>query len=287
MTSPNTLSEAMITTSEAADTASADALTVADEPKVGELGNDWKQQPADIISPSLKPERLRSGEMMMGAARTRAEASLVRGDPLSRPRMARADAWEAKAREPLERAEAEFGAGGELLPENAFGVSREMRNTLDNPDYVAADASRDRLQLAYDAGVLELGMDTADTIQAGNSIEKMLAHQLASAHHSFMHLSSQLNAAVERMQYTAHEEARERAKIQATRLAGAAARMMTAYQSGALTMQRLKTGGRQQMTVQHLYVTKVEEGGQAVVAGEVGNSRKAARKRKGLGSPHA
>jgi hypothetical protein len=162
-----------------------------------------------------------------------------------------------------------------------------MRNTLDNADYVAADASRDRLQLARDAGVLELGMDAADTAQAENSIERMLAHQLASAHHSVMHLSQQLNSSIERMQYTAHEEARERANIQATRLASAAARMMLAYQSGALAMQRLKAGGRQQMTVQHLYVTKVEDGGQAVVAGQVGTSGKARRRRKGSGAPHA
>ncbi len=241
------------------------------------------RRPSCEVTPRtrLDRERLRSGDRILTAERIRSEATQGR----DAAGLAHAAACETMARQAVEGAER--GAGGELLPPNAFGINREMRNTLDNPDYVAADASRDRLQLAHDAGVLEMAADAADTAQAENSIERMLAHQLASAHHSFMHLSSQLNAAVERMQYTAHEEARERASIQATRLASAAARMMTAYQSGALTMQRLQSGGRQQMTVQHLYVTKVEDGGQAVVAGEVGIPRKEPRKRKGSRAPHA
>ena len=61
-------------------------------------------------------------------------------------------------------------------------------------------------------------------------------------------------------------EEQERANIQATRLAGATARMMGAFQQGLLTLQRLRTGGTQRVIVQHV---NVNEGGQAVVAGEV------------------
>ena len=207
--------------------------------------------------------RMRGGDMLIGAERIRAEASLAR----SLGGLSMADDWEARARSLVEAPER--GSGGELLPSDAFGIDRTLRNTLDNPDYVAADASRDRLQLAHDAGVLELAADTADTIQAENSVERMLAHQLASAHHSTMSLSQQLNSCPERLQDAGHEPSREAANVQATRLAGAIARMMGAYQSGALTMHRLKTGGRQHMTVKHLHVTKVEDGGQAIVAGEM------------------
>ena len=82
-----------------------------------------------------------------------------------------------------------------------------------------------------------------------------------------------------RIEYLAHVrgEEQERANIQATRLASASARMMTAFQQGLLTLQRLRTGGQQVVTVQHV---QVNEGGQAVVAGSVESG---ARKRKTRG----
>jgi hypothetical protein len=42
--------------------------------------------------------------------------------------------------------------------------------------------------------------------------------------------------------------------------------MMATFQQGLLTLQRLRTGGTQRVIVQHV---NVNEGGQAVVAGEV------------------
>jgi hypothetical protein len=41
---------------------------------------------------------------------------------------------------------------------------------------VTAEASRDRLALASQAGSLGLALDAADTIQAQDSLEKMLVH---------------------------------------------------------------------------------------------------------------
>jgi hypothetical protein len=49
-------------------------------------------------------------------------------------------------------------------------------------------------------------------------------------------------------------------------MAGAAARMMKTFQRGALTLERLRNGGRQTVVVQHV---AVGDGGQAVVAGAV------------------
>ena len=54
--------------------------------------------------------------------------------------------------------------------------------------------------------------------------------------------------------------------MQVTRLAGATARMMTAFQQGLLTFQRMRTGGQQVVTVQHV---EVRDGGQAIVAGKM------------------
>ena len=61
-------------------------------------------------------------------------------------------------------------------------------------------------------------------------------------------------------------EEQERANVQVTRLAGAAARMMTTFQQGLLTLQRIRTGGQQVVTVQHV---EVRAGGQAIVAGKM------------------
>ncbi|KAB1072315.1 hypothetical protein [Methylobacterium planeticum] len=55
-------------------------------------------------------------------------------------------------------------------------------DTLDKPDDVAADASRQRLDLLGQAGTLTSGLDTADIIGARGSLEKMLAYQRATIH---------------------------------------------------------------------------------------------------------
>src|SRR5215204_4022990 len=221
--------------------------------------------------------RMRSGDLLLGAERIRAEAAASKSDLLGDADRRHADQWEERARAAVPEVLAEIGVGQELLPEPKPGRGLELRNTVDSPDYVAADASRDRLELAHQAGALELALDTADTIKAENSLERMLAHQLASAHHSAMTLTKQLNARMEEMEYSDGER-RERANVQATRLAGAAARMMASFQQGALTLQRLRTGGRQVVQVIHQQV-QVNEGGQAVVAGKVGGGGGRKRKR--------
>src|SRR5215211_5067274 len=70
--------------------------------------------------------------------------------------------------------------GGELVPSEAdHRHGNSMRNTVADPSYITADASKSRLDLAFDAGVLETGLDAAETIEARNSLEKMMAHQMA------------------------------------------------------------------------------------------------------------
>jgi hypothetical protein len=63
------------------------------------------------------------------------------------------------------------------------------------------------------------------------------------------------------------------------RLSNTAAPMFEVFQSGCLTVQKLKTGGRQHVIVQHQQVN-VGSGGRAVVAGRIRpGSRKGEAKR--------
>jgi hypothetical protein len=54
------------------------------------------------------------------------------------------------------------------------------------PDYMAADASRDRLELANEARALGSALDAADSIQAQDGLEKMLVHEMAVLHRGMM-----------------------------------------------------------------------------------------------------
>jgi hypothetical protein len=82
--------------------------------------------------------------------------------------------------------DAERGTGGELIQNTQS--STYLLNTLDHPDFIAADASDQRMQLAKKAGALAMGVDAADTIQAGTSVEIMLAHQVVATHAGAMRL---------------------------------------------------------------------------------------------------
>jgi hypothetical protein len=132
------------------------------------------------------------------------------------------------------------------------------------PDLVSMSASRDRLDLLDAARATNTGLDAAVSIGAQNSLEKMLAHQAAAAHA----LAMQFMAASQRMlEAYQHAGGRNHAwNVEASRQANAAARMMGSFQSAMLTLQRLRTGGRQEVLVQHVHVAG---GGQAVVAGRV------------------
>ncbi len=212
------------------------------------------------------PRRMTAGHLLLGAARVRAEAEAWCGIHSATMEFQHAERLEERARERVPERCAELGAGGELLPTGAQQKPpAEYISTVAKPDYVAAAASRDRLDLAQQAGALEIALDAADTVQAQNSLEQMLAHQLAAAHASAMKLTVQLNRQIERMGALSDGQ-RQMANVEATRLAGAVSRMMTTFQAGAITMQRMRSGGRQVVTVQYV---NIGPGVQAVVAGSV------------------
>jgi hypothetical protein len=226
-------------------------------------------------APRRGPQPVSSGEAIRRGTHLRLRVAGSPGDLLNGYDLETAKRWEAQATADLP--DPIHSIGGELVPADTDRHSGSMRNTVADPSYITADASRSRVDLAFEAGVLETGLDAAETIEARNSLEKMMAHQMAAQHSSIMRLSAQLNRCIERMEAGQHhDETRERANVQGTRLAGAIARMSGSYQSGMTTMQRLRSGGTQRVIVQHVTVS---EGGQAVVAGQVETGSPAPRGR--------
>jgi hypothetical protein len=136
---------------------------------------------------------------------------------------------------------------GEVVPTD----KPDIRDTLTAPDAAALDASARRIDLLARMGTdsVALGVDAARSIGAQNSLEKMLAHQLAVAH----------TAALEAIDNSTFENN----TVEKARLLNVSARMMESFQKGLLTLQRLRSGGNQTIVVQHVTVT---QGGQAIVA---------------------
>ena len=93
-----------------------------------------------------------------------------------------------------------------------------------------------------------MAFDAVDSIQTQNSLEKMLAHQLAATHAVVMEQIGQVHF-------------REEGAASAKRLT-AIARGMKAYQHGLLTLKKVRQKGNQQITVQYV---NVSGGGQAVI----------------------
>jgi hypothetical protein len=178
-----------------------------------------------------------------------------------------ADEMLAQARtKQLPSTRTEIGAGGELIDREKVGS--HLVDTVAHPDYVTAEASSDRLGLANQAGSLSLALDAADTIQAQDSLEKMLVHQMAVLHRGMMRATARMDEELDAAGVIDPNK-REAANVRACRLAGAISRLSAAYQQGLLTLQRKRTGGSQHVTVKHIHQqVNVTEGGQAVVAGD-------------------
>jgi hypothetical protein len=149
---------------------------------------------------------------------------------------------------------------GEVVPTPETNKGLGLRDTLRTPDMPAIDASiaRTDLLLTENLDVAALAVDAADSIEAGNSLEKMLAHQAAAAHACAFKFLDKATGYLDQVG-RGHDNT---APVEAARLTNAAVRLMTTYQQGLLTLQRLRTGGTQVVQVQHLTVA---EGAQAIV----------------------
>jgi hypothetical protein len=138
---------------------------------------------------SSKPESTAEALRLKGAAAKKhaIAAEMAHADPTGAH-------WHGSEAREMERAadntlalppeNVEVGIGGEIVPLGAD--AREKPGIVDtvrvSPTLSTARASCERMDLAGHAGVLDLAADAAESIQAANSLEKMLAHQLAAAH---------------------------------------------------------------------------------------------------------
>lgn len=151
-------------------------------------------------------------------------------------------------------------SAGEAVPtrEESWASGDDMtlwcaKDTLKRPSAITSEASFQRQRQLMECGIYEQGIDAAESVEARNSLEKMLTHQMTLAHDLAFNFASKAKA--------------EKSTIESARLLNASARMMKTFQDGILAVQKIRTGGKQTVTVQHV---NVSEGGQAVVAGKMG-----------------
>ena len=186
-----------------------------------------------------------------------------------------AEHFDAQARELLEPdCRVEVHPAGEAVPgrPGATGSPADWisHDTLDQePSQLAVDASHVRSDLlaSFGSGAMELAMDAAMSIQPTNSLEKMLAHQMAVCHALGMEF------ALKAQKQLNHQGTKAQAEI-ASRLATTSARLMDSFQRGLQNLARIRRGGQQTVRVVHVHQNvAVGQGGQAVVAGDLGGGK--------------
>jgi hypothetical protein len=148
----------------------------------------------------------------------------------------------------------ELGAGNEALPPEVEDPKDDdfyhIRETLKSgADYINLDASNQRTDLAADLNCLAMALDASESINARNSLEKMIAHQAASCHYVSMLL---LNQAVESSYHPclSIEANKKRVDIQAKQINSSVRLMNTCYRS-LQAFQGLRTYDKKNITVQY------------------------------------
>ena len=160
------------------------------------------------------------------------------------------------------------GVGGEVASADPTKPTAYQAEVQQSPDMLAAEATEQRLTLTNQVSgtALTLGLEIAESIGAHNAVERNLAHQIAVTHTLGMTLVATANRFLAGVKPWQPEARQQVQSIEAARMAREAARTFEASQRGMLTLERLRHGGQQVVTVQHV---TVREGGQAVVAGTV------------------
>lgn len=231
---------------------------------------------AGVFKPQSTGDALR---LLAGAQRKRAVAGAVEEYDQIGARWERreADQMEANATAYLDIAAhkdgntgPEVGNGGEMVPVgDAYDDMPSLVDTVrDNPDMVTSGVSTRRLELAAEAGALDMAVDAADTVEAANSLEKMLAHQLATSHALAMTLAAKAQAFAGSITSWDVQARQQVQSTEAARMAQASARMMESYRRGLLTLQEFRRGKPQVRASVSQHV-EVKDGGQAIVAGRV------------------
>jgi hypothetical protein len=226
--------------------------------------------PMRVAKPSTVEEAVR---LQSGAALKRAVGQAMIDEDGDRTggrfELAEAEAMEAAATSFMEvgshvTGPVQPGNGGEVIvaTKDAWASIPGVIDTIQaSAGMLSASASRSRMELTGNS--LTLAVDAAQSIQPKNSLEKMLAHELAAAHRLAMLFVNKSADIVDRTGGLSQFQS-----VEAARLANAGARMMGAFQDGMLALDRVRRGGRQIVKVVHQHVA-VGPGGQAVVAGTV------------------
>ncbi|MBL6458896.1 hypothetical protein JMJ55_26565 [Belnapia sp. T6] len=167
------------------------------------------------------------------------------------------------------------GIGGEVVSADPETPSLYQNEVRQPPDLLAAEATEHRLALTgkVSGPALTLALEMTESIGAENAVERNLAHQIAVMHELGLTLAARASGFAVDVKTWAPEQRQQVQSIEAARMARAAARALEASQRGMLTLERLRNGGQQVVTVQYV---NVQEGGAAVVAGRMdrGEGRK-------------
>jgi len=195
------------------------------------------------------------------ALASRREALVLRNDPrLSSPSMAAAYARQADGLMTVDPDGLDIQSG-ELM-HDPDDLDATCYNPLsDAPDQAAVEASLARTNMLGKLDCTGLALDAANSIGARNSLERMLAHQMAACHQMAMEMITEAGE----IDFKYRLDANTSNVIQARKI-NSANRLMQTFQQAMLTLQKVRTGGKQTVTVQHV---NVNDGGQAVVTGNL------------------
>jgi hypothetical protein len=263
-----------------ADLAQLMADILEEEAGIAAAAEETRQAPPRLPPVILAPERQNThpgADRVIGAARIRVEAEanklLNRPDHAVQAELAHAEKLEIGAMAALGPEAFPQGAGGELVPQgNAYIATAPYIDTVKNPSMVTAEASRARQDLANNAGVLSETLDLCETIGARDNTERNLAAQMAIAHKVAMLSGRQACECLEFGRGALDPRHREQYSIQGQRYTNTMARASAEYQNAMLTVQKLRSGGKQNITVTHIQNTQVNDGGKAVVTTGVGGA---------------
>jgi hypothetical protein len=166
------------------------------------------------------------------------------------------------------------GNSGEVVVASAPDVEGDLfqKAVQQPPDMLAAEASEQRMMMtaAVSKPALTLALELGESIGAQTALERNLVQQIAATQVVGMEMLAKAHASQALAAPWVPEERQQMQSIEAGRMARAAARVLECSQRGMLTLDRLRNGGRQHVTVQHI---TVGSGGQAVVAGTLKRGR--------------
>jgi hypothetical protein len=230
--------------------------------------------------PAERPSRTRTAALLsVRAGRSRKYAA--EGGSSAPNDLAEAELLECEAAELLKPPQPPLIRSGEVARSaDEFSPPWELRKTLVNPGQVAIDASTMRTELIFDqpGDVVALALDTAESLQAETSPEKMLAHQLAVLHVLAMKAAKRA-LEFDKPDSSTYGQYTPAQSVEFARQCNSFARLSSAFQDGLIANQTIRRGARQTVRVEHVTIAA---GAQAVI-GNVTTRGKRPNKRRGRG----